>query len=97
MGRLRKKKGLNFAVASKKIPVVEIVTAVESACLKLNKSDADDLRSSVNNIFKKTTQSEHTIQSIKGRTTSLTRTPQRQKYQYITSRQGPLHSLTEYR
>ena len=46
-------KGLNFAVTSKKIPVVEIVTAVESACLKLNKSDADDLRSSVNNIFKK--------------------------------------------
>ena len=46
-------KGLNFAVASKKIPVVEIVTAVESACLKLNKSDADDLRSSVNNILKK--------------------------------------------
>ena len=46
-------KGLNFAVTSNKIPVVEIVTAVESACLNLHKSDAEDLRSRVNNILMK--------------------------------------------
>ena len=47
------KKGLNFAVTPRKVPVVDIVTATESACRSLNNGDANELRSKVVNILNK--------------------------------------------
>ena len=41
------KKGLNFAVSQDEIPVVDIITATETACRNLEKSEADELRSEV--------------------------------------------------
>ena len=41
------KKGLNFAVTPKKLPVVDLIAATESACRYLNSSDANELRAKV--------------------------------------------------
>ena len=41
------KKGLNFAITSHRFPVVEIVTATESACNSLGSGDAHELMSKV--------------------------------------------------
>ena len=54
-------KGLNFAVTPKKIPIVDYVTATESACRNLGQSEAEELRSRVNNILKKHRKPEPNI------------------------------------
>ena len=41
------KKGLHFAVSQDEIPEVDIITATETACRNLEKSEADELRSGV--------------------------------------------------
>ena len=41
------KKGLNFAVTPRKLPVVEVITATESACRGLDPGDANELRAKV--------------------------------------------------
>ena len=50
------RKGLNFAVTPRKPPVIDIVTATESACRSLNTSDANELRAKVVNILSNNTQ-----------------------------------------
>ena len=47
------KKGLNFAVTPKKLPVVDLITATESACRNLNNSDTNELRAKVVNTIGK--------------------------------------------
>ena len=47
------KKGLNFAMTPKKLPVVDLITATESACRNLNSSDANELRAKVVNTIGK--------------------------------------------
>ena len=47
------KKGLNFAMTPKKLPVVDLITATESACRNLNSSDANELRAKVVNAIGK--------------------------------------------
>ena len=44
-------KGVNFAVAPTKIPVVDIVTSTESVCRKLSDREAGELRSKVANLL----------------------------------------------
>ena len=46
-------KGLNYAVTPKQIPVIDIVSATETACRSLNSADANELRSSVVQMLKK--------------------------------------------
>ena len=41
------KKGLNFVITPRKVPVVEIVTAMESACISLDSGNAHELRAKV--------------------------------------------------
>ena len=50
------RKGLNFAVTPRKPPVIDIVTATESACRSLNASDASEVRAKVVNILSNNTQ-----------------------------------------
>ena len=50
------RKGLNFAVTPRKPPVIDIVTATESACRSLNASDANELRAKVVSILSNNTQ-----------------------------------------
>jgi hypothetical protein len=45
-------KGMNFAVSPKKIPVVEIVTATEMACKRLEEGQASELRAKVSTVLK---------------------------------------------
>jgi hypothetical protein len=45
------KKGLNFAVTPKRLPVIDMVTATESACRQLGGGDGQELRSKVVNIL----------------------------------------------
>jgi hypothetical protein len=45
------KKGLNFAVTPRKVPVVDIIMATESACRRLNSGNANELRAKVVNIL----------------------------------------------
>ena len=47
------KKGLKFALTPKKLPVVDLITATESACRNLNSSDANKLRAKVVNTIGK--------------------------------------------
>jgi hypothetical protein len=44
-------KGLNFAVTPKRLPVIDLVTATESACRQLGGGDKEELRSKVVNIL----------------------------------------------
>ena len=41
------KKGLNFEVTLHRVPVVEIVTAIESDCRSLDSCDTDELKAKV--------------------------------------------------
>ena len=43
-------KGLNFAVTPAKLPIVDIVTTTEVACLNLSEGDASELRAKVVNL-----------------------------------------------
>ena len=45
------KNGLNFVVTPKRLLVVDLVTAMESACRQLGGGDANELRSKVVNIL----------------------------------------------
>jgi hypothetical protein len=45
-------KGMNFAITPKKTPVIDIMTATESACRGLPIGEADDLRSKVTTILR---------------------------------------------
>ena len=45
------KKGLNFAVTPRRVPVIDIVTVTESACRQLNNSDSNSLRAKVLNLL----------------------------------------------
>ena len=45
------KKGLNFAMTRKRLPVVDVVTATEWACRQLGQGDANKLRTKVVDIL----------------------------------------------
>ena len=45
------KKGVNFSVTPKKVPVVEFITATECSCRNLNISDAKELRAKKVNVL----------------------------------------------
>ncbi|XP_068739082.1 uncharacterized protein [Montipora capricornis] len=45
------KKGLNFAVTPRRVPIVDIVMVTESACRQLNNSDSNSLRAKVLNLL----------------------------------------------
>ncbi|XP_068748853.1 uncharacterized protein [Montipora capricornis] len=45
------KKGLNFAVTPRRVPIVDIVTVTESACRQLNNSDSINLTAKVLNLL----------------------------------------------
>ena len=45
------KKWLNFANTPRRVPVVEIVTAMKSACRSLDSGDAHELRAKVVHLF----------------------------------------------
>ena len=47
------KKGLNFAVTPRQVPVVDTITATEAACRDLNSGDANELRARVSGILKR--------------------------------------------
>lgn len=47
------KRGLNLAVTTKQIPVVETITATETACRGLNAGDANELRAKVSGALKR--------------------------------------------
>ncbi len=47
------KKGLNFTITPKHLPIVDIITATESACRSLKGGDASELRAKVVNIINK--------------------------------------------
>ena len=47
------KKGLKFAITPKRLPIVDIITATESACRSLKSGDANELRAKVVNIINK--------------------------------------------
>ena len=47
------KKGLNFAVTPRRVPVVDTITATEAACRDLNSGDANELRARVSGILKR--------------------------------------------
>ena len=47
------KKGLNFAVIPRRVPVVDTITATEAACRDLNSGDANELRARVSGILKR--------------------------------------------
>ena len=47
------KKGLNYAPTPKTLPIVDLITATESACRNLGKSEADSLRCETVGVLKK--------------------------------------------
>ena len=63
------KKGLNFAVTPKKVPIVDMITVTESACRNLDKGDTSELRSKVCGIvdkYKKIKDQNVTKEEIEG-------------------------------
>ena len=46
-------KGLNFAIASKHIPNIDFITAIESLYHKLKEEDAGELRSDINSLLRR--------------------------------------------
>ena len=57
-------KGLNYAVTPKDVPVVELVTATETACRKLDPSNANELRSKVVNTISRPRTYESNISPL---------------------------------
>ena len=51
-------KGLNLAIASEKLPVVDFITSTESACKGLASDKASELRATINSIICKPTDLE---------------------------------------
>ena len=52
------KKGLNFAVTPKQIPIDEFITAAEEACQRLKPAEADQLRTETVKALKKIKNSQ---------------------------------------
>ena len=52
-------KGLNFAVMSRELLVVDIVTSTESACRRLSEDDASELRAKVVNLISRPNAKKH--------------------------------------
>ena len=57
----------NYAIAPRHQPYLEYITVIESACQKLNKKDAEELREDINRVLR---GSHSPSLNLQGRTTS---------------------------